>query len=107
MERYQVPALAVCAMMLTSCASVDSLTSDAKNLREIGADATNCRLVASEETNNHDFAQHPGVCKERAIVQMKERVVELGGNAYRYEIRTFNACLFGGTTIAFDAFVCP
>ena len=94
-------------MPLSACASVPQLNPAAKILRDITGNSESCKLIGKEEVNPYSLGQHPGVCKERAIAEMKERVVALGGNAYTYETTSYQSCLTGGTTIAFEAYRCP
>ena len=77
-------------------------------MRVIQGDWANaCKLITTEEINDHSFGAHPGVCAKRAHDSMRNRVAELGGNAYVIAYQTVLPCLYGGTTISFEAYSCP
>jgi hypothetical protein len=101
------PVLLLTLSLLASCSSVP-LTTEARRVREIQPDwANSCKLITTEEVNNTSFGAHPGICAQRAQDSMRNRVAELGGNAYVVTYRSVSLCLVGGTTISFEAYKCP
>ena len=84
------------------------LTEGAKRTWLIQADwANRCKFITSEEITNASFGAAPAVCARRANDSMRNRVAELGGNAYLVSYRTVGPCTAGGTTISFEAYRCP
>jgi len=94
-------------LLLVSCSSVP-LTPEGKRVRKIQPDwANTCRFITSEEINNASFGAHPGICAKRAHDAMRNRVAELGGNAYVITYETVSFCATGGTTVSFEVYSCP
>lgn len=84
------------------------LTEEGKKVREISPDWSNqCDFMGTKEVTNASFGANPDVCKKRAFDEMKNKVGELGGNAYLVTYIDVSPCLFGGTTITFEAYRCP
>jgi hypothetical protein len=109
-EKSRLSAATVVAVfflaMALGCNSVP-LTEGAKRTRMIQPDwANSCKFITSEEITNASFGASPAVCAKRAHDSMRNRVAELGGNAYLVTYRTVGPCLAGGTTISFEAYLC-
>jgi len=100
------PVAVITACFATTACSITPQTPSALNLRELGS-VEGCTLIKADEVNNASMGAYPSVCKERAFAEMKNRVAQLGGNAYRYQVVKMNPCLMGGTTISFEAYSCP
>lgn len=96
--------LAVCLSLIACSITPQSL--EARALREIGA-TDGCKLIKVDEITNASFGAYPEICKERAFSEMKNQVAQLGANAYRYQFVDISPCLAGGTTISYEAFICP
>ena len=95
------------SIALSSCSGIP-LTEKGKIIRQIDTSWSNqCVLIGTEEITNASFGAHPGICKKRAFDDMKNRIGELGGNAYVITYVNVAPCLTGGTTITFEAFKCP
>ena len=95
-----------CSIFLFSCSSVQ-LTEQGKKVRVIQADwANQCTFLTTEEVVS-DNGYSPSDCKGKAYYLMKNRVAELGGNAYIKVHETVSTCLTGGTKVAFEVFSCP
>ena len=95
------------AAMLVACSSVP-LSDGGRRVRMIEPDQTDaCRFIANDQLSDSASGTSPGVCAQRADAAMKNRVAELGGNAYVITYRLVRPCLAGGTTLIFDAYHCP
>jgi hypothetical protein len=100
-------AVLVLVSALVACGSVP-LTPGGQRVKSIEADqAKTCKYITSEDINDSSFGAHPGICEMRARDSMRNRVAELGGNAYvQTHIRVY-PCAMGGTSISFEAYRCP
>jgi hypothetical protein len=92
--------------MLLACSGVP-LTPEGQRVRRIETQFVNtCRFITSEELTDNSFAVGPGICTKRAYGAMKNRVAELGGNAYVIAYEIVMPCIDGGTTLGFEAYRC-
>jgi hypothetical protein len=94
------------SIFLFACSSVP-LTEEGKKVRAINPDWSNqCEFITTEEiVSNRGYS--PSDCKAKAFYIMKNRVAELGGNAYVKVNEVVSTCLGGGTVMAFEVFLCP
>jgi hypothetical protein len=92
---------------LISCSGIP-LTGEGQKVREISPDWSNqCDLIGIREISNASAGASPGVCKKRALDEMKNKIGEIGGNAYVITHIRVYPCLMGGTTVTFEAYSCP
>lgn len=96
----------VLVFLLAACGSVP-LTPAGLRVKSILAEqAKSCKYVTSEDINDASFGAHPGICERRARDSLRNRVAELGGNAYVQTHISVFPCAMGGTTISFEAYSC-
>lgn len=93
-------------VLLSGCATVE-LTPEAKATREIQIDkAQQCKFIVSDHVSS-SAGLTPMDCAARARKIMKNRVAELGGNAYVLNSVDYRFCATGGPEFSFEVYRCP
>lgn len=65
-----------------------------------------CTFVARDVVQSA-YGAMPQICRQRAWDTMRNRVAELGANAYVLLEESSVECLLGGTRLEFEAYRCP
>mgnify|MGYP001613507666 CR=1 FL=1 len=93
-------------MLMNWCATVE-LTPEAKATREIQLDSAHkCKFITSDQVSS-SAGLTPMDCAARARKIMRNRVAELGGNAYVLNSVDYRTCATGGPEFSFEVYKCP